>query len=64
MYGPAVTSATVTEPEDRASGPRPERHRVRNALIAAALLLSFAGVIAVLIIAQPFTDAVGSCGGG
>jgi hypothetical protein len=29
-----------------------------------ALMLSFAGIIALLIIAQPFTGAVGGCGGG
>jgi hypothetical protein len=29
-----------------------------------ALMLSFAGVIALLIIVQPFADAAGGCGGG
>jgi hypothetical protein len=39
-------------------------HQVRSTAIAVALTLAFAGVIALLIIAQPFTDAAGGCGGG
>jgi hypothetical protein len=42
----------------------PPRRQVRNAALAVALLLSFASVIALLIIAQPFADAAGGCGGG
>jgi hypothetical protein len=38
--------------------------QVRGTAIAVALMLSFAGVIALLIIAQPFTGAAGGCGGG
>ena len=57
------------QPESARPGPVQGRanrgnHQVRSTAIAVALMLSFAGVIALLIIVQPFADAAGGCGGG
>ena len=57
----APQAGRETRPAD---GGRPGHGRVRGLLVAAALLVPFAGIIAVLIVAQPFADAAGGCGGG
>ncbi len=44
---------------------RPRRSRVTAALLTAGLLVLIVGVLAYLIVlAQPFADATGGCGGG
>jgi hypothetical protein len=41
------------------------RRRVRSALLTAGLLLVLVGVLGYLVVlAQPFADASGGCGGG
>jgi hypothetical protein len=60
-----MTEPTVTEvPGTVQAGANLGYHQVRGTAIAVALMLLFAGVIALLIIAQPFTGAAGGCGGG
>jgi hypothetical protein len=61
---PETTTPGGTQPDVALNRSRPTCRQVMNAAIAVALALTFAGVIALLIIAQPFADAVGGCGGG
>jgi hypothetical protein len=43
----------------------PRRRRARSALVTAGLLVLLVGVLSYLIVlAQPFADASGGCGGG
>lgn len=61
---PKPGQAEPGQPKPGQAGAGRGYHQVRSTAIAVALMLSFAGIIALLIIAQPFTGAVGGCGGG
>ncbi len=63
MSLPETAERDLTTPSDPAQ--RPRRSRAASALVTAGLLIVIVGVLAYLIVlAQPFADASGGCGGG
>ena len=62
---PEIIQQTPDGPPAAGDRVPPGRRRVRSALLAAGLLLLLTGVLGYLIVlAQPFADASGGCGGG
>ena len=65
MTSQAETIRETAGDQPAASGPPPRRRRVTSALVTAGLLVLLVGVLGYLIVlAQPFADASGGCGGG